>query len=157
MDRVSREPLGPRRPPATGPLAVDAEGLAHLLGLDPDHIEEMIGTRAWATGHMPPPVEVGGRGRPVRLIWSVSAVQRWLDRGVDPAESLQPLMVDYKGLGRMLGYSPSKVRRLAMERAWEDERLPWPLFEGAPEQRMWAIRAIETWLERQVSEAGRWS
>lgn len=65
------------------PLTVDTEGLARLLGIRKSMIEHQIGERAWLTGELPVPFELGHR----RRLWLCSAVVRRAEDRQARAES----------------------------------------------------------------------
>ena len=138
-------------------LAVDMQGLSTVLSVPLDDLRAMVHARSWLTGHLPVPVEVGATGRPVRRLWPLAEVERWLQPDRIQTDPLEPRLVDYRGLAALLSYSPSKVRRLVAEAAstgWDDLLLPRPL--SLPGQRMWSVAAVDQWLDDRIKEVQSW-
>ena len=135
-------------------MALDLSGLATALSMDIDILTRLVADSAWNRGLLPRPVEIRLGDDETLHLWSVAAVTRWLT----PEEPvLSPRLVDYRGLARLLGFSTTKVRHLAVERAWEDGRLPWPMFDEARSQRMWALTEVDDWIARLTTEARGWT
>lgn len=139
-------------------LAVDLQRLAIVLSVPLNELEAMADAKAWLTGHLPVPVEVGASGRTVHRLWALDAIERWLlrDRALG-IEALEPRLVDYRGLAALLSYSPSKVQRLVAEAAstgWDDVTLPRPI--DLPGKRMWSVSAVDEWLNERLEKAQSW-
>lgn len=67
----------------------------------------------------------------------------------NPALELHPLVVDTRGVARLLGLCERTVRALN-----SSGRLPRALALGR--RRVWRVREIEAWLEAGAPERSRW-
>jgi predicted DNA-binding transcriptional regulator AlpA len=67
----------------------------------------------------------------------------------NPALELRPLVVDTRGVARLLGLCERTVRALNAS-----GRLPRALALGR--RRVWPVREIEAWLEAGAPERSRW-
>jgi len=67
----------------------------------------------------------------------------------NPVLELQPLVVDTRGVARLLGLCERTVRALNAS-----GRLPRALALGR--RRVWPVREIEAWLEAGAPERSRW-